>query len=117
MKSNVFRLSLTFALTFFTADATLAEFISLRLAPGARSEITLQNPTTGYVWRIEAQKSANTGIVRIEDLGFASPTTKEGARRRLGLPARINGRSRAHARPRQDAFCVGALIRKGEAAR
>lgn len=44
----------------------------LSLAPGARSTIELaENPSTGYVWRFDAQRSANAAIVRIVDQGFS----------------------------------------------
>ena len=87
MKFRVLRVNLTFVLMFFPAEVALAEPNSLRLAPGARGEIALrENPTTGYAWRVNAEKSANMSIVRLEDLGFAPPTTSEGAPRLLGAP-------------------------------
>jgi inhibitor of cysteine peptidase len=69
------------------AVPALAESISIKLAPGKTAEFTLkENPTTGYVWRLDQQKSQNAGVVRLNDLGFSPPGQKPGAAPIVGAP-------------------------------
>ncbi|QGM45703.1 protease inhibitor I42 family protein [Methylocystis heyeri] len=74
------------ALALLAAPA-LAESISIKLAPGETAGFTLQeNPTTGYVWRLDPDKSQNAGVVRLDDLGFSPPQQKPGAPPIVGAP-------------------------------
>jgi inhibitor of cysteine peptidase len=44
----------------------------LRVSPGEQRTITLiENPSTGYSWRIDAAASAGLRLLRIRDAGFA----------------------------------------------
>jgi inhibitor of cysteine peptidase len=55
---------------------------SLRLAPGARATVELEeNPSTGYKWQLDRAGSSNLAIVRITDRGFSG-----GGGKRLGAP-------------------------------
>jgi inhibitor of cysteine peptidase len=46
----------------------------LRLAPGESKTIALkENPSTGYVWRVDREASSNLDILRIADSGFSRP--------------------------------------------
>lgn len=75
-------LAAALALAPATAWAQASES-TLSLAPGGRSTIELaENPSTGYVWRFDAQRSANAAIVRVVDQGF-SPA---GERPLIGAP-------------------------------
>ncbi len=81
------RISVALALPFFLASAALGEPISLRLAPGARGEIALEEtPSTGYVWRMDVATSVNMKILGIENLGFLRPAGPEAAPARIGAP-------------------------------
>jgi len=43
---------------------------SVVLAPGASAVVELtENPSTGYVWRFDAQRSKNAAIVKLVDQG------------------------------------------------
>jgi inhibitor of cysteine peptidase len=58
------------------------------LARGASYTLTLQgNPSTGYRWRLDAAKSENAAILKIEDLGYAQTEPPSGEKRRVGAPA------------------------------
>lgn len=86
MKTRLVQI-LALSLPFLFVQTALAEPISLRLAPGARGEIALEeNPSTGYVWRIDAAKSVNAEIVGIENCGFTRPAVPEAAPARIGAP-------------------------------
>jgi inhibitor of cysteine peptidase len=57
---------------------------SVQLAPGARTTIELpENPSTGYVWRLDTARSVNAAIVQVVDQGF-SPATSD--RPPIGAP-------------------------------
>lgn len=59
---------------------------SVVLAPGASAEIELtENPSTGYVWRFDAQRSKNAAIVKLVDQGFSRPASD---RPPIGAPGR-----------------------------
>jgi inhibitor of cysteine peptidase len=83
LKLNPLRLAFALALP---AAPGLAE--SLALAPGQAKEFTLpENPTTGYVWRLDTAKSRNEGVVALDDLGFvAPPRPKPGSPPIVGAP-------------------------------
>jgi inhibitor of cysteine peptidase len=72
---------------------------SVVLAPGASAEIELtENPSTGYVWRFDAQRSKNAGIVKLVDRGYSRPASD---RPPIGAPGRhrwsLEGVSAGHA--------------------
>lgn len=59
---------------------------TVEFAPGGRATIELaENPSTVYVWRFDAQRSKNAGIVRIADQGFAQAPSD---RPLVGAPGR-----------------------------
>ena len=59
---------------------------SVVLAPGASSVVELtENPSTGYVWRFDAQRSKNAAIVKLVDQGFSRPASD---RPPIGAPGR-----------------------------
>jgi predicted secreted protein len=59
---------------------------SVVLAPGASAVVELtENPSTGYVWRFDAQRSKNAAIVKLVDQGFSRPTSD---RPPIGAPGR-----------------------------
>jgi inhibitor of cysteine peptidase len=69
------------------AGSALAEPISLKLAPGKIKNFSLkENPSTGFVWRLNQEKSRNAGVVRLDDLGFSPPPQKPGAPPLVGAP-------------------------------
>ncbi|QGM98818.1 protease inhibitor I42 family protein [Methylocystis parvus] len=60
------------------SQAAAAE--TLRLAPGERARFTLkENPSTGYVWRIDAAASAGLDRVAIADAGHKRGASMPGA--------------------------------------
>ena len=59
---------------------------SVVLAPGASSVVELtENPSTGYVWRFDAERSKNAAIVKLVDQGFSRPASD---RPPIGAPGR-----------------------------
>lgn len=55
-------------------QGALAAEAVLRLAPGESRTIALkENPSTGYVWRIDRAASSNLDILRIADNGVSRP--------------------------------------------
>lgn len=59
---------------------------SVVLTPGAHATVELtENPSTGYVWRFDAQRSKNAAIVKIVDQGFSPPASD---RPPIGAPGR-----------------------------
>jgi inhibitor of cysteine peptidase len=59
---------------------------NLVLAPGASAEIELtENPSTGYVWRFDAQRSKNAAIAKLVDQGYSRPASD---RPPIGAPGR-----------------------------
>jgi predicted secreted protein len=80
----------TSAMTASTARAAETSKASIQLAPGERTVIELsENPSTGYVWRFDMQRSANVAIVRIADQGF-SPAASAGPRIGAGQPSLVD---------------------------
>ncbi len=69
--------------SLLACHGALAADHALQLSPGERKPIEIQeNPTTGYVWRIDTQASSNLAILRIEDGGFSPP----GSGSQIGAP-------------------------------
>jgi predicted secreted protein len=59
---------------------------SVVLAPGASAVVELtENPSTGYVWRFDAQRSTNAAIVKLVDQGYSRPASD---RPPIGAPGR-----------------------------
>ncbi|MFO1098780.1 MAG: protease inhibitor I42 family protein [Xanthobacteraceae bacterium] len=59
---------------------------SVVLTVGARATVELtENPSTGYVWRFDAERSKNVGIVKVVDQGFSPPAADRPA---VGAPGR-----------------------------
>lgn len=59
---------------------------SVVLTLGARATVQLtENPSTGYVWRFDAERSKNAGIVKVVDEGFSPPASD---RPPVGAPGR-----------------------------
>ncbi len=59
---------------------------TVELAPGGRATVELaENPSTGYVWRFDSQRSKNAVIVRVADQGFAQAPSD---RPLVGAPGR-----------------------------
>lgn len=59
---------------------------SVVLTAGARATVELtENPSTGYVWRFDAERSKNAGIVKVVDQGFSPPAAD---RPPVGAPGR-----------------------------
>jgi inhibitor of cysteine peptidase len=110
-KTSPFRLGV--ALALLAGPAALAEPISLKLAPGESKNFTLkENPTTGYLWRLDPEKSQNADVVRLDDLGFSPPQQKPGAPPLVGAPGSHSWSVTALARGR--AKLVFALERPWE---
>lgn len=69
-----------------TAFAQVQTSEQVVLAPGASAVVELtENPSTGYVWRFDAQRSKNAAIVKIVDQGFSRPASD---RPPIGAPGR-----------------------------
>lgn len=70
------------------------------LAPGARALVELaETPSTGYVWRLDPQRSQNAAIVKIDDQGYtrppdAAPPIGAAGRHRWALEGLMAGRAR-----------------------
>lgn len=86
-------------------DATLS------LAVGAHAVIDLdENPSTGYTWHFDPQRSKNAAIVSVADLGFSPPPAQPSpigapGRRRWSVEAVRTGRAElvfTYARPWED---------------
>jgi inhibitor of cysteine peptidase len=59
---------------------------SVVLTSGAQATVELtENPSTGYVWRLDSQRSKNAGIVKVVDQGFSPPASD---RPPVGAPGR-----------------------------
>jgi predicted secreted protein len=73
---------------------------NLSLSQGGRSTLEMtENPSTGYVWRLDAQRSTNLAIVRIVDQGFSPgggdrPLVGAPGRRRWSIEALTTGRAK-----------------------
>lgn len=66
--------ALAIGIVAISATPAAAQGSPVQLAPGGRTIISLpENPTTGYVWRFDAQGSRNAVIVGVDDLGFSRP--------------------------------------------
>jgi predicted secreted protein len=84
-----------------TATRALAQASeqTVALAPGGRAMVELsENPSTGYVWRFDVQRSKNAAIVKIADQGFSRAPSD---RPPIGAPSRhrwsLEGLSAGHA--------------------
>ena len=74
---------LGFAVTGFSAERSEQ---TIELSPGGRATVELaENPSPGYVWRFDAQRSKNAVIVRITDQGFSQAPSD---RPPIGAPGR-----------------------------
>lgn len=67
------------------AAAESAPQMSVSLPPGQSHIIELiENPSTGYLWRVTESVGVDTGIVSFTDLGFV----KQGDRKMIGAPGK-----------------------------